>query len=316
MNGEAVIIVLSVASVLVSIRALIDFNESSKEKESINKRLQVRNSVETLADAVGELRHKAGLDEDGNRRIKNEKLWRLVSKSGLPFQPKLWALVSAASSTAVFGLVWYKLSLLFAVIAALAVFFALPYFVLSRLGKTREKKLDVQLPEALDTIVRSLKAGHPVPTAFSLVGREMPDPIGTEFGLAADEIAYGSSLEEATAKMAIRTEHSDMNLFAAVVRLQTRTGGNLAELLASNSRTIRSRQKMRMKVKAASAEGRMSALILTAAPFIVLLVLQLMSPHFYGDVIHEPLIQWTLGLSLVWIIIGNVVLRKMTNFKI
>ena len=122
--------------------------------------------------------------------------------------------------------------------------------------------------EALEVIVRSLEAGHPVPTAITLVGREMPDPIGSEFGMAADEIAYGATLEQAVERMAERCQHPDVDLFAATVRLQERSGGNLTGLLKLNAATVRERHKMRLKIKAASSEGRASAMILTAAPFV------------------------------------------------
>ncbi len=184
------------------------------------------------------------------------------------------------------------------------------------LGSKRERALGEQLPDALEIVVRSLQAGHPVPTAIALVGKETPDPLGSEFGLVADEISFGSSLDQAIEKMAARTEHPDINLFSAIVRLQTRTGGNLADLLATNSRTIRQRQKMRLKIKAASSEGRMSALILTSAPFVVLAAMHFLTPSFYGDVIHVPMIQYGLGGALVWMAIGNLVMRKMTNFRI
>ncbi|MEQ9315490.1 MAG: type II secretion system F family protein, partial [Henriciella sp.] len=176
--------------------------------------------------------------------------------------------------------------------------------------------LGAQLPDALEIIVRSLEAGHPVPTAVSLVGKEMPDPIGSEFGLAADEIAYGSSLDEAVKKLAERTRQPDVELFAATVRLQAKTGGNLASLLKVNAATVRARQKMRLKVKAASSEGRASAMILTSAPFIVMLAMHLMTPHFYGEVIHLKIIQYGLAGCCVWMAIGNLMMRKMINFKV
>jgi len=108
----------------------------------------------------------------------------------------------------------------------------------------------------------------------------MPDPIGSEFGIASDEVSFGSSISAAIQKMSDRIGHEDFELFSAMIRLQERTGGNLAELLRSNAKTIRDRQKMRLKIKAASAEGRMSALILNAAPILLFLAIQKMSPEF------------------------------------
>jgi tight adherence protein B len=155
-----------------------------------------------------------------------------------------------------------------------------------------------------------------VPTAISLVGREMVDPIGTEFGMAADEISYGATMEQAIARMSERCQHPDVDLFAATVRLQASTGGNLTGLLKLNAATVRERHKMRLKIKAASSEGRASALILTSAPFVAMGAIMVMSPHFYGDVIHEPVVKWGLCILGVWMFIGNLVMRRMIDMRL
>ena len=316
MSSEAILYVLIGASALLAIQSLFDFSKENKQKRSINKRLKVQSETESLAEAVVELRQRKGLDEFGNRRIKNVWFGRLVARSGLAPQPVLWALYALVFASAVSGLVLYFSSPILAIAAFAVTLPAVPYFVLTWLGARRERLLGLQLPDALDVIVRSLQAGHPVSTAVALVGRETPDPLGSEFGLAADEISFGSSLGQAIQKMAERTEHPDINLFSAIVRLQAKTGGNLGDLLATSAKTIRQRQKMRLKVKAASAEGRMSAIILTAAPFLVMIGMHFMTPYFYGDVIDHPVIQWGLGIALGWMIIGNAVMRSMTNFKV
>jgi tight adherence protein B len=155
-----------------------------------------------------------------------------------------------------------------------------------------------------------------VPTAIALVGREMPDPIGSEFGMAADEIAYGATLELAVANIASRCRHPDFDLFSATIRLQERSGGNLTGLLKMNAHTIRERQKMRLKIHAASSEGRASAMILTAAPITAFLFLQVIRPGFYGDVIHERPVQIGLGALTTWMVIGNLVMRRMIDMRI
>src|SRR5437868_11026216 len=118
-------------------------------------------------------------------------------------------------------------NLLFFPVGALLAGLGSPIFFLKFMAVRRATALGHQLPNALDIIVRSLEAGHPVPTAVSLVGREMPDPIGTEFGMASDEVAFGAALEQAVNRMADRCRHPDVDLFAATVRLQEKSGGNL-----------------------------------------------------------------------------------------
>jgi len=192
----------------------------------------------------------------------------------------------------------------------------LPLFFVHITAKRRRAKAVSQLPEALDIIVRSLGAGHPVPVSMDLVAKEMPDPIGSEFGMVSDEISFGSHMTSAIQRLAERTGHPDFDLFAAMIRLQERTGGNLAQLLRANSDTIRARQKMRLKIKAASAEGRMSAMILNVAPLAVFLLVNLLSPGFYGDVEGNPVVKQTFIGVMIWMGIGNLFMRKMINFKI
>ncbi|MEL6246248.1 MAG: type II secretion system F family protein, partial [Pseudomonadota bacterium] len=169
--------------------------------------------------------------------------------------------------------------------------------------------------DALQIVVRSLEAGHPVPTAISLVAREMPDPVGGEFRIAADEMSYGVSLSTAIERLALRSGDPDVELFAATVRLQERTGGNLCDLLEASIDTIRDRQTLRLKVNAASSEGRASAMILTAAPFVVAGAIYLMKPDFYGSVIDDPTFQKILAGLGVWLAIGNLIMRRMINFR-
>jgi tight adherence protein B len=191
-----------------------------------------------------------------------------------------------------------------------------PLLYLKFMAGRRNAAIGVQLPQALEIIVRSLEAGHPVPTAISLVGREMADPLGSEFGMAADEIAYGGTLEQAVDRMSERCQHPDIDLFAATVRLQERAGGNLTGLLKLNASTVRERHKMRLKIKAASSEGRASAMILTSAPFIAVGFIMISAPHFYGDVIHVRFVQIGLGVIGIWMFIGNMVMRNMINMKL
>jgi tight adherence protein B len=191
-----------------------------------------------------------------------------------------------------------------------------PFVYLKFLASRRAKALSRQLPEALDVIVRSLEAGHPVPSAIALVGGEMADPIGSEFGMAADEIAYGAQMSQAVSNMAARCRHGDVDLFAATIRLQERSGGNLTGLLKMNAHAVRERQKLRMKIQAASSEGRASAMILTSAPFCVLILLQVSNPHFYGDVIHEHAVHVGLTGLGIWMLIGNLIMRRMIDMRI
>ena len=148
----------------------------------------------------------------------------------------------------------------------------------------RHKIFGVQLPEALELITRSLKAGHPVPVAIAMVSREMPDPIGSEFGIVADEVTYGSDLVSALRNLYDRVGQEDLPLFVTAVSIQSSSGGNLREILDGLSTTIRDRGKLKRKVRAISTEGRMSAYILTAVPCLLGAAIMVLMPHFYTSV--------------------------------
>jgi tight adherence protein B len=191
----------------------------------------------------------------------------------------------------------------------------LPIMTLKFMRKRRHKQFGVQLPEALELITRSLKAGHPVPVAIAMVSREMPDPIGTEFGVIADEVTYGSTLVNALHSMFERVGHEDLPLFVTAVSIQSSSGGNLREILDGLSGTIRERGKLRRKVRAISTEGRMSAYILTAVPALLMAAIFVLMPDFYGKVWGEPKTWYLLGGSVFWLMLGNAMMFKMATFK-
>jgi len=317
LDPSAAFFVLVFAAVFTLGQGLWGLTRVATAKRKVNHRLKVVDRLASLADMVVELRKQRGLTADGSRRLKWPWLADLVVRSGLVYDPRRWALTVAgmALGAAVLGFLVTKHPL--GGLAGLVLgATALPILALKFIAGQRETKLVAQLPNALEIVVRSLEAGHPVPTAVALVGREMPDPIGSEFGMAADEIAFGSTLEQAIGRMADRCKQVDVDLFAATVRLQERSGGNLVGLLKMNARTVRERSKMRLKIKAASSEARVSAMILTAAPFAVGIMLQVIRPEFYGEVIGERSIQVGLAGLGVWMLLGILVMQRMVNFKI
>lgn len=312
-----VVSVMGVAALVLMGQAAWGVFHEAKADTAINRRLKAQKKTGGSTDALMvTLRKQRGLTEDGEFALPVVWFNQLVTRSGVTFRPLQWGALALVAGVTVAAIVILRLGApLMGLLAGVGVFALGPIVVLKVLGGQRMAKLSKQLPDALQIVTRSLEAGHPVPTAVSLVAREMPDPIGTEFGMAADEVAYGFSLSQAIQRMAMRAGDPDIELFAATVRLQEKTGGNLRELLQSNSETIRDRQTLRLKVRAASSEGRASAMILTAAPFIVVTGVHLMKPDFYGTVMHEKSFQYIVAGFGVWLVIGNLIMRQMINFK-
>lgn len=316
--SEAVLIYVCIfAGAFLAFQTVIGMGRQAAVRVAhVNRRLKVIDQSKEHEDILSKIRKSRSLDQQGNLTGLIDFIDRLVLQSGLPIGKKgiYWvlAVLPLILST---GLYLYKGQVGFALVGV-AVGLIAPILILRFLVKRRQAKAVKQLPEALDVIIRALRAGYPVPVAMGLVAKEMPDPIGSEFGMVGDEISFGSGVSDAIVKMCERIGHDDFLLFSAIIQLQERTGGNLAELLFANAKTIRGRQKMRLKIKAASAEGRMSALILNAAPIGMFLIIRIMSPDFYGSVEHHPAFQYSMAGIIVWMIIGNLIMRRMINFKI
>jgi tight adherence protein B len=192
----------------------------------------------------------------------------------------------------------------------------MPPVVLKLLRGRRLKKFSAQFPDGIDIIVRSLRAGHPVPIAISMVAKEMQDPIGTEFGIISDELTYGSDLETAMRNLYFRIGADDLPLFVTAVAIQRSTGGNLGEILENLSSVIRQRFKMRRKIRALASEGRASALILSSLPIGLFAIIQFLVPSFYAGVWDQDVTKISLALAGCWMGVGNFIMYRMVNFRI
>jgi tight adherence protein B len=286
-------------------------------RSKINRRLMLSKDRTDRESVLVELRRERGLTSGGNYRLDLVSLNRLILQSGLTIGFARLFIIIAITTIVAFLLTWiFRGSLLQALFAALFSATALPYLVLRMLRARRQKKFNAQFSDALDIIVRSLRAGHPVPIAIAMVGREMPDPIGSEFGMVSDEVTYGADLETAMRNLYGRIGSDDLPLFVTAVAIQGSTGGNLGEILENLSGVIRQRFKMRRKIRALASEGRASAMILSALPIGMFVVIQIIAPDFYASVWHEHLTKILLFSAAGWMSIGNLIMFKMVNFKI
>jgi tight adherence protein B len=192
----------------------------------------------------------------------------------------------------------------------------IPIMVLQFFANRSRKKIQDQFPVAIDVFVRGLRAGHPVAAALDLLTVEMPDPIGSEFGVVVDEVTYGADLRDALHAMAERWDLDDMRMFVVSLSVQNETGGNLAEILENLSTVIRERASMMMKVRALSSEGRMTAIMLTILPVFAFVMLFILSPEFYLDVADDPAFVPGFVAMLVSYSIGVFWIRKLVDLKV
>ena len=304
------------AGLLVEAVYLLFFNTRSYRK-NVNRRLKLLDKQTDRESVLVQLRRERGLSMTGDYRLPLVALNRLILQSGLKLGIGTFAIYLAVLALFAFGLVMVTREDL--VEASGAVLFCctlLPLLVLKIKRGRRQKKFGAQFPDALDIIVRSLRAGHPVPVAITMVAREMPDPIGSEFGIVADEITYGADLETGMRNLYFRIGQDDLPLFVTAVAIQTSTGGNLGEILENLSAVIRQRFKMRRKIRALASEGRASAMILSSLPILMFLVIQVITPDFYASVWHEDLTKICLAAAAGWMGIGNFIMFRMVNFRI
>ena len=193
---------------------------------------------------------------------------------------------------------------------------ALPLMALQFKANRTRKRMQEQFPVALDVFVRGLRAGHPIAAALDLLTVEMPDPIGSQFGIVVDEVTYGADLRDALQAMAERWSLDDMRMFVVSLSVQSETGGNLAEILENLSQVIRERASMMLKVRALSAEGRMTAIMLTALPIFAFTMLFIFNPAFYLDVADDPaFLPGFIGLMVLYAI-GFVSMRRLVDLKV
>jgi tight adherence protein B len=193
---------------------------------------------------------------------------------------------------------------------------ALPLMLVNFKATSTRKKMQEQFPVALDVFVRGLRAGHPIAAALDLLTVEMPDPIGTQFGLVVDEVTYGAELRDALQNMAERWDLEDMRMFVVSLSVQNETGGNLAEILENLTKVIRERQSMLMKVRALSSEGRMTAVILTILPLFTFTMLFILSPGFFLDVANDAWFVPGFIILILMYLIGFFTIRKMVDLKV
>jgi tight adherence protein B len=209
----------------------------------------------------------------------------------------------------VFG--YGPLSFLVAVLSALF----LTYAFFRAVREKRIARFAEQLPDAVDIIVRGVRVGYPVAVALDLVAREMPDPIGTEFAMTSDEIAFGQDIKTAVENLHRRVGLEDLQFLVVAINVQNQTGGNLADILSRLSRLMRSRAKIHLKIRALSAEGRMSAKFLSLMPFILFGIIALVSPAYFAEIRHHPAVEPALIYGAISLLIGNIVMHRMVNFK-
>ena len=192
----------------------------------------------------------------------------------------------------------------------------IPFLYVIRKKKKRMETFQKQLPEGLELIARSLRAGHAFTSGMKLAADEFDDPLGPEFTETLDQINFGVSVSDALKNLAGRVDCPDLRYFVVAVILQRETGGNLAEIIESIGYIIRERFKLKGKIRILAAEGKLSAIILVAIPFFVIIALHFTSPKYINALFFEPAGRIMGAVALVMMVMGIFVMKKMINIKV
>ncbi|WP_290496078.1 type II secretion system F family protein [Hyphomonas sp. UBA4494] len=193
---------------------------------------------------------------------------------------------------------------------------ALPIMYLNGKAQDRVNKFQEQFPDALDLIVRSLKVGHPLSAALSTIAKEIPNPLGAEFEIAARQVAYGKSTPEAINAITKRVNLQDVRFFAVAVQIHHEAGGNLAEILSGLSTIIRGRFQLFRKVKALTVEGRFSAWFLSLFPVVMIFVMAGMQPGYYEKVSDFAYFPHAVVFTFFLLVVNVIAMKMMTKLEV
>ncbi len=242
-------------------------------------------------------------------------LYRLMVQAGYQQKAHLVGMALAVFMGAVTFFLVYKFGALGLIIGLCVTYFISYKFLIGRV-EARNRQFIEKFADAIDMIVRAIRSGNPVNSAFRLVAEHGESPVAEEFKRLVDEITYGRVLTEALARLAKRVPEQDVSFFVVVLTVQQETGGNLGEILSKLSHIIRKRKELMLKVRAITAEGRMTSWILGSLPFFEFGALYLMSPEFIEPLLTTSLGNILLGISVGLVAAGMWVINQMIKIEV
>jgi len=253
--------------------------------------------------------------EERRRKVRRPPLSVRLTQAGLKWSKRRFMMTAAALGVGAFVAAFiFGLGLLTALGFGFAAGFGLPFWMLSFLKKRRESKFLNGFPDAVDVIVRGIKAGLPLLDSLKLIAADAEEPVRGEFQSIVETQTISMPIGEACLKLYESMQVAEANFFGIVVYIQQKAGGNLSEALGNLSRVLRDRKKMKAKIQAMSMEAKASASIIGALPLVVLSLVWFTSPEYIDLLFTEPLGRTMLGACAAWMAIGVLVMRKMINF--
>ncbi|GGD39835.1 type II secretion system F family protein [Sinisalibacter lacisalsi] len=320
LSAEPLIYGLIFIAVIVLVEGiyLTVFGKSISLNNRVNRRLEMLEKGAAREQVLEQLRKEMHQHMNAKGIPLYSLLAEKAQKANIAFTPRqIIMLMVGVSFVAYIGLtVGTSAGGAVRIVLALAMGFGGVYVWINNKAKKRLSMIEEQLPDAVELMVRSLRVGHPFSSAVQIVSREVPDPLGSEMGVIADESAYGRDVAESLKHLAERMDMQDLRFLAVAVSIQQQSGGNLAEILEGLSKVIRARFKLFRRVKAITAEAKWSGTFLSGFPLVALVMINVIQPNYYDDV-KETAVFIPAALVAGAFLVANVfVMRSLVDIKV
>jgi tight adherence protein B len=297
---------------------LIVFGKSISLNSKVSRRLTLLEKNANREQVLEQLRKEM----NQHLNAKNIPLYSMLAKkaqrANIAFSPQaligIMAIVSAFAFMMLSVMTAAEFSL--RIVLGIAMGVGGVFFWVNSTAKKRMNLLEEQLPDSIELMVRSLRVGHPFSTAIGIVAKEIPDPLGSEFGVISDEAAYGRDVAESLKAFAERMDSQDLRFLAVAVSIQQQSGGNLAEILEGLSKVVRARFKLFRRVRAITAEAKWSGMFLSGFPIVALIMINVVQPDYYDEVKGTTAYIPAALFVVTFLIINIIYMKVMTNIKV
>ena len=297
---------------------LVVFGKSISLNNKVNRRLDMMQKGGSREKVLEQLRKEMNQHMNSGGIPLYSMLAEKALRANIAFSPTVLMVMMGVLATVVFLVLTQFTTASVPVRGAIAAAMGIGavYVWVNNKAKKRLAMLEEQLPDAIELMVRSLRVGHPFSSAINIVAKEVSDPLGTEFGVIADESAYGRDVSESLKHLAERMDMQDLRFLAVAVSIQQTSGGNLAEILHGLSKVIRSRFRLFRRVKAITAEAKWSGMFLSAFPLLALIGINVMQPDYYAEVKETAFFIPACIVVGIFLTVNMIFMKIMVNIKV
>ncbi|WP_322889863.1 MULTISPECIES: type II secretion system F family protein [unclassified Yoonia] len=319
-SAEPVIYVLIFVAVLALVQGayLVIFGKSISMDGKVNRRLDMLEKGGNREQVLDQLRKEMTQHMKSQSIPIYSLLANKAQKANIAFTPIQIIMLMGAVSVVAFLMLTVMTEVAPPVRILVSVLMGVGgvYVWISRKATQRMNLISEQLPDAVELMVRSLRVGHPFSNAINIVAKEVPDPLGTEMGIIADETAYGRDMGETLKAMAERLDNQDLRFLAVAVTIQQSSGGNLAEILDGLAKVIRARFRLFRRVNAITAEAKWSGKLLSGFPILALIGINVVQPDYFDEVMESPLFIPACFVVAAFLVLNLIVMRSLTDIKV